>query len=241
MLAAGLWAFLASSTLFVGAWAAYRFHPSDRVVGLVMGFGSGALISAVSFELVEDALDDGGTTLLTAGLVAGALVYFVADLLVDRAGGADRKRTSARSTGSGKAIAIGAALDGIPESIILGVSLVGGGQVSLAFFAAVIISNLPEGVASAASFIRAGEPSRTILRAFTLIAVASGVAAALGYALFDTFPPSGIATVKAFAAGALLTMVMDSMAPEAFRDAGPVSGLAAVAGFELAFLLSTLP
>ena len=112
MLAAALWAFLASSTLLVGAWAAYRFHMSDRTVGLVMGFGAGALISAVSFELVEHALDEGGTTLLTAGLVAGALVYFVADLLVDRAGGADRKRTRADDAGSGKAIAIGAALDG---------------------------------------------------------------------------------------------------------------------------------
>jgi ZIP family zinc transporter len=238
VLLAAFWGFLASSTLIVGAWSAYRFEISDRVLGLVMGFGAGALISAVSFELVEDALEDGGTTLLTLGLVVGALVYFVADLMVDRAGGGERKRLVSDRVGSGKAIAVGAALDGIPESIILGVSLIGGGTVSLSFLAAVVISNLPEGVASAASFSRAGRPPKEILGVFLLIALACGAAAAIGFAVFDSFDPGALATVRAFAAGALLTMTMDSMAPEAFRDAGPLSGLMAVAGFELAFLLS---
>ena len=238
MLLAAFWGFLASSTLIVGAWVAYRFDVSDRTLGLVMGFGAGALISAVSFELVEEALEDGGTVLLTIGLAAGSLVYFVADLLVDRAGGAERKRLVSDQAGSGKAIAVGAALDGIPESVILGVSLIGGGTVSLSFLAAVVISNVPEGVASAASFARAGRPPRVIVRVFLLIALACGAAAAIGYAAFDSLAPEALAVVRSFAAGALLTMTMDSMAPEAFRDAGPLSGLMAVAGFELAFLLS---
>jgi ZIP family zinc transporter len=237
VLVAALWGFLASSMLVVGAAIAYRFSISDRVVGLVMGFGTGALISAVSFELVEDALEDGGTVLLTAGLVAGGLAYFVADLYVDRAGGADRKTRKAAEPGSGAAIAVGAALDGLPESLILGVSLLSG-SISVSFLAAVVISNLPEGVASAASFARAGRPRRGVLRIFLLISLGAGFAAAFGYAAFDALTPEALSVVSSFAAGALLTMTLDSLAPEAFREAGPLSGLVAVAGFELAFLLS---
>jgi zinc transporter, ZIP family len=235
VLQAGLIGFAAAGTLVVGAVIGSFAHLSDRTVGLVMGFGAGALISAVSFELVEEAIATGGTAVLTAGLAAGALVYFVATRLLDRA---TRSRGQGASESSGLAITVGAAIDGIPESLILGTSLIGGASVPLAFFAAVAISNLPEGISAGADLSEAGEARARIVVRFLAIATASGLAAALGFALFDSLQPEALAFVQAFAAGGLLTMVMDTMAPEAFREAGPLSGLIAVAGFELAFLLS---
>ena len=236
MLQAGLIGFAAAATLVVGAVIGSSVRLSERAVGLVMGFGAGALISAVSFELVVDAIDRGGTVVLTVGLGAGALVYFVATRILDRT-----TRSSGQTAGeaSGLAITVGAAIDGIPESLILGTSLIGGASVPLAFFAAVAISNLPEGISAGADLTAAGEPRARVVRRFLAIAVASGLAAALGFVLFDALRPEALAFVQAFAAGGLLTMVMDTMAPEAFADAGPLSGLIAVAGFELAFLLSS--
>lgn len=238
MLRAAVFGFIASASLILGAWLGGVLRPSRHVVGLVMGFGAGALISAVSFELVAEAIDTGGAVSLTLGLAGGALTFFVIDLLIDRAGGKGRKRHAGDDEGSGLAIVAGAALDGIPESVILGVSLIGGASIPLAFFAAVLVSNLPEGIGAASSLARAGVRSRRVLLGFLAISVASAVAAAIGYVVFDTLQPSALAVVQAFAAGALLTMVMDTMAPEAFGDVGMWSGLAAVAGFELAFLLS---
>jgi ZIP family zinc transporter len=232
VLRAGLIGFLASSSLVLGAWIGSVRDLSKRTVGLVMGFGAGALISAVSFELVAEAIERSGTLVLTAGLAAGALTYFLSTRALARA-------TRGRAAeASGLAITVGAALDGVPESVILGTSLIGGGSVSLAFFGAVLVSNLPEGVAAASDLKRAGDPTRAILARFLWIAAASGLAAALGFLVFDNFDPAALALVQAFAAGGLLTMVMDTMAPEAFEDAGQFSGLIAVAGFELAFLLS---
>jgi ZIP family zinc transporter len=159
----------------------------------------------------------------------------VAARILDRT---TRSRGQTAGEASGLAITVGAAIDGIPESLILGTSLIGGASVPLAFFAAVAISNLPEGISAGADLTAAGEPRARIVRRFLAIAVASGLAATLGFVLFDALQPEALAFVQAFAAGGLLTMVMDTMAPEAFADAGPLSGLIAVAGFELAFLLS---
>jgi ZIP family zinc transporter len=236
VLGAGLLGFVAASSLVVGAALGSVQHLAKRTVGLVMGFGAGALISAVSFELVEEAIALGGTLALTAGLALGALVYFFAARSLERM--AKTRGEVGDEETSGLEITVGAGLDGIPESVILGTSLVGGGSVPLAFFAAVLVSNLPEGIAAGSDLSAGGEPRRRIVLRFLWIALASGVAAALGYALFDGLDPRALAVVQAFAAGGLLTMVMDRMAPEAFADAGLLSGLIAVAGFELAFLLS---
>jgi zinc transporter, ZIP family len=237
MLHAGLIGFLAASSLVLGAWLGTVLHLHKRTLGLVMAFGAGALISAVSFELVEEAIARGGTNVLTAGLAGGALTYFFATRALARMSAA-RGHGGGGGEASGLAITVGAAIDGIPESVILGTSLIGGGSVSIAFLAAVLISNLPEGISAASDLKRAGDTQKAILLRFVWIALASGIAAALGYLLFDHFDPSALALVQAFAAGGLLTMVMDTMAPEAFDEAGLLSGLIAVAGFELAFLLS---
>jgi ZIP family zinc transporter len=239
VLEAAGWAALAASTLVIGAWLGTVQSPSARRAGLVMGFGAGALIASVAFELTEEAFAAAGAGPLVAGLGIGALTFFVGDRKVDRMGGSGRKSGSATWEGNANALLLGAALDGVPESLIIGLSLIGGGSVEVAFLVSVAVSNVPEGFASATQQHAAGISTWTILRRWLMIVALSAVCGAIGFALFDELDPRWVAFTQAFAAGALLTMVMDTMAPEAFRDAGPVTGLVAVAGFWLAFWLGT--
>jgi len=240
VLNAAAWAGLAACTLLVGAWFAITFRVSERAVGLVMGFGAGALISAGSFELTEEAFRRAGGGPLAIGLAAGALTYFAGDRAIERAGSRHGEAIEARGSIEGRALLLGATLDAVPESLIIGLSLIGGGSVELAFLVSVAVSNVPEGFASTASQHEAGVPTRTIMMRWLVVAAISAFCGALGFLLFDGLSPRAVAFTQAFGAGALLTMVMDTMAPEAFRDAGPTTGLVAVAGFAFAFWLGTL-
>ena len=231
MLNAAAWAGFAASFLILGAWLGTVLKVSERTIGLVMGFGAGALIASVSFELTEEAFNRGGGVPLAIGLALGALTFFVGDVLIDRIGGPDEDDTAL-------SLVLGAALDGVPESIIIGLSLVLGGAVEAAFLVSVAISNVPEGFASAAKQHAAGEQTRTILVRWVVIIAASALFGALGFTVGDDLQAGTVAFIQAFAAGALLTMVMDTMAPEAFREAGLLTGLMTVAGFAFAYFLS---
>ena len=146
---AALWSFLGAVSLLIGTELAFLLRPGQRTVGLVMAFGAGAMISAVSFELVEEALKAGAPVLATVGLATGAVTFYVGDVLIARGGGGSRKRsTGEQAGGSPLAIVLGAALDGVPESMIVGLSLVVGGGVSVSFVAATFLSNLPEAMAA---------------------------------------------------------------------------------------------
>ena len=244
MLEAAAWAGLAASTLILGAWFGASFDASAHRVGLVMGFGAGALIASVSFELTADAFERGGAVPLTLGLAIGALAFFVGNRYVDRLGGSGRKRirddpTTTADDAAPMAILLGAALDAVPESLIIGLTLIGGGSIEVAFLVSVAVSNLPEGYASAAGQRRQGMTARQIIPRWLVIVAVSAVCGALGFILFDDLGQDAVAFTKAFGAGALLVMVLDTMAPEAAREAGPVSGLVAVVGFAFAFLLGT--
>jgi ZIP family zinc transporter len=240
VLEAAGWAGLAASTLLLGVWLATAFRFTDRVVGLVMGFGAGALIAAVSFELTEEAFAKAGGGPVALGLAGGALTYFAGDRAIDRAGAAGRKTVGRSSAIEGRALLLGATLDAVPESLIIGLSLIGGGSIELAFLVSVAVSNVPEGFASAASQHAAGESTGRIVARWLVVVAISAVCGAIGFLLFDDLAPRAVAFTQAFGAGALLTMVMDTMAPEAYRDAGPATGLVAVAGFTFAFWLGTL-
>jgi ZIP family zinc transporter len=237
MLVAAGWAGAAASTLVVGALLGFTLKASPRVVGLVMGFGAGALISSVAFELTEEAFASAGTFTLAIGLAAGALTFFIGDAVIDRMGGANRKHAAGETGNEPLALMLGATLDAIPESLIIGLSLIGGASPPLAFFVSVAISNVPEGFASATGSRKAGERTLVVTRRWVAIVIVSALAGAIGYAIFDGPEDPLVPFVQAFGAGALLTMVMDTMAPEAYRDAGAVTGLVAVAGFAFAFLL----
>jgi ZIP family zinc transporter len=241
MLGSFAWGFVAASTLIVGGAFALRYRVGERALGLVMAFGSGVLISAVAFELVEEAFNKGGGKGAVAlGLCGGSLTFFAGDLVIDRMGGADRKHSGGRQAeGSALAIVLGIVLDGIPESIVLGLTVVGGG-VSAAFLFAVALSNVPEAIAATSGLAQAGWGNRRIIGLWTLIAVVSGLAALLGFAVFDSASQGTIAFVLSFAGGAILTMLADTMMPEAFEHGGKLVGVATTLGFGLAFAVSAL-
>ena len=240
VLKAAGWAALAASTLVLGAWLGCVVKASIRQVGLVMAFGAGALISAISFELTEEAFNLAGGIPLAIGLALGALAFFLGDVAITRMGGGERKNARSEASATGSVLFLGAALDGVPESLTIGLSLIGGAAVSLAFLVSVAVSNLPEGFASAASEGRAGKPVGAILSRWFAVVALSAVCGAIGFLAFDELPKEAVALTQGFAGGALLTMVMDTMAPEAYRDAGLSTGLVAVAGFAFAFWLGTL-
>jgi ZIP family zinc transporter len=240
VLTAAWWAAIAASTLVVGALLGSFLHASPRAVGLVMGFGAGALIASVSFELTEEAYAAAGGRPVAAGLALGAVTFFVGDLVIARLGGR-RRRTGEPTHDDDAALALllGAALDGIPESLIIGLSLIGGATVELAFLVSVAVSNVPESFASASSRRAAGIPVWKIVSQWLIIVAVSAAFGAIGFAAFDELGPWAVAFTQSFGAGALLTMVMDTMAPEAARTAGPLTGLVAVAGFAFAFYVGT--
>ncbi len=157
MLEAGLWGLFASSSLTLGSLLTFWLKPSRRLIGLIMAFGAGTLISAIAYDLVEDAATSGRALALTVGLALGAITFFSGDSWIDRSGGAHRKRSGGeQAQGNSFGLFIGTLLDGIPESFILGASLVTGGGVSVAFLVAVFISNIPEAMGATTGLSRAG-------------------------------------------------------------------------------------
>jgi ZIP family zinc transporter len=235
MLEAALWGMVAGAALLIGAVVGLRFRPRQWVIALVMSFGVGALISAVAYELTAEAYTRGGADAVLVGLTLGAGLFFAGDLAIDRRGGQHRKRSGGQQSDVGAAILLGAVLDGIPESIVIGISLLEGGAVGLAFVIAVFVSNLPEGLSGATGMRRAGHTPRAILTLWAVVCLASAVAAGLGYAVAGDLPDNVVGIVQAFAAGGILTMLADTMMPEAFDEAGhrPWVGLVTVLGFGL--------
>ncbi|MXG91006.1 ZIP family zinc transporter [Nocardioides flavescens] len=243
-LQAGLWGLVAGGALVVGAAVAWFARVPRVVVAAVMAFGSGVLISALAFELVDEAERSGGLAATVAGLVAGAVVYVAANVALSRRGAARRKASGEEQSseqeqsGSGAAIAIGALLDGVPESVVLGLSLLGGGGVGVPVLAAIAISNLPEGLSSSAGMKANGRSARYVFGVWTAIALASGLAGALGVLALDGASDATVSVITAVAAGAILTMVADTMIPEAFARTQLWTGLITTAGFIAAFALS---
>ncbi|MBY8872002.1 ZIP family zinc transporter [Micromonospora sp. PLK6-60] len=243
-LQAGGWGLLAGSALLVGAAAGWFARVPRRLIASIMAFGAGVLLSAVSFELIDEAHELGGLLPTAVGAAVGALAYTGANVLLARRGARHRKRSGdeqpseQEQPGSGSAIAVGALLDGVPESVVIGASLLTGGPVSLVTVVAVFLSNVPEGLSSAAGMRQAGRSGRYVFLLWLSIALVSGVAALAGYALLGGAPPEVLASITALAAGAILAMITDTMVPEAFEDAHLLVGLITVAGFLTAFALS---
>ncbi|AUI59305.1 ZIP family metal transporter [Amycolatopsis sp. BJA-103] len=246
LLAAGGWGLLAGSALLLGAMVGFLVRIPGKAVASVMAFGSGVLISAVSFELIAEAHEKGGFLPTALGALGGSLIYTLANIALARRGARHRKRSGDQQTsekdqaGSGTAIALGALLDGVPESMVIGTSLLGGGSVSVVTVAAVFISNVPEGLSSAAGMKRAGRSPRYVFTLWSGIAVISGVAALLGYGVLGGASGTVLAVITALAGGAILAMIADTMIPEAFDDAHLWTGLITVAGFLTAFGLSRI-
>lgn len=240
MLEAAFWGFAAASTLILGAALAIARPWSRRAIGLVTAFGVGALVSAVTLDLTTEAFELAGQVPVALGLAIGAAVFTAGSWALHRGGKArHRKRSGGQQAGAGALdIVLGTVLDGVPESLVIGIALLEGGAVGVSFLAAVAISNLPEALSATSGLLKSGWTRGAILRLWLAVAAISALAAALGFVGLESAPAELTATIQAFAAGAILAMLVDTMAPEAYEEAGPAVGMATVFGYATAALLT---
>ena len=235
------WGALAASSLVIGSLVALWFRIPLRVIGLIMGFGAGVLISAVAFDLIEEAAEKStGHGWVAGGLFAGCLVFFGGDRLIDRLGGGGRKDAEGQEGGSSLSIVLGTVLDGIPESMVIGLTIFEGGAVGAAYLAAVFLSNLPESISSTSGLLTSGWTKSRVLWMWIGIALVSGLASLAGYGLFQDSSPGVVAFVLAFAGGAIITMLAETMMPEAFEHGGKFVGVMTTLGFATAFTIHLL-
>jgi ZIP family zinc transporter len=235
------WGALAASSLMLGALLAFTRSWPGRQIGLVLAFGAGALISAVSFELAGEGLRVGSLGATAVGLGTGALTYFSLDGLIASRFSSGRGRAG-RAAGSdpGTALALGAFLDGIPEQLVLGIGLAAGEGIGIGLLVAIFVSNLPEAIGSATEMRNSGTERDKILRLWGVVAVICTLASVAGYAIADAVSGELRAGIDGFAAGALLVMLIDSMIPDASRESGRVAGLVTTLGFAVATALSSV-
>jgi ZIP family zinc transporter len=235
------WGLLAGSSLVLGGAIGVRFGLSRRALGLVMAFGAGVLISAVAYELVLEAGDAAlGTGAVGAGFVAGALVFFGGDALIDARTGPGRKSAKVQTEGgSPLSLTLGIVLDGVPESFVIGLSLVEGGAVSAAVIVAVFLSNLPEALAATTGLQARGWAPGRIMALWAGIMGLVGLSSLVGFVLLDGASDGAVAFVLAFAGGAILTMLADTMMPEAYEHGGKLVGLLTALGFAVAFFITS--
>ena len=221
----GLGAIAQSSLLLAGLLVFWVTVPR-RVVGVMAGFGAGALLAAVSFDLIAETegLDEWE---LVMWMLVGVAVFLVGDRIVER-------RFGSEGTGGAMGIVVGSVVDGVPESIIFGIQLATGLPVSASFLAAVLISNVPQALAPSADLAAAGWGARRLGRLWLLVVLACGVAAALGYAGADASGDITGTRMAALAAGGLLAMMTNSLMPFAYERGGELAGVGTVVGFCLA-------
>lgn len=249
-LQAGLWGLLSGSALLLGALAGWFAPLSRRTIAAIMGFGAGVLISALSFDLMDEAWQrtrDAGSGFwpVAGGFLGGAALFTACNYALGLWGARHRKRSTIAhrqqdGTNNGGALALGALLDGIPESLVIGISLLEGGKVGIVAVVAIFLSNLPEGLSSAAGMKAEGRRPAFVFLLWTGVTLIAGLSAWLGYVAFDGVDPALVAAVQAVAAGAILAMIIDTMVPEAFEGTQDFAGLIAVSGFLTAFALSKL-
>jgi zinc transporter, ZIP family len=235
------WGGLGASALLVGAVVAFLADVPKRIQGLILAFGAGTLFGAVAYELFEEAVDLSVSGIDVAiGFGLGATVFYLGSVGIDRlspeqAAGIVSKRDPRTS---GLALVLGAVLDGIPESVVLGLSLLSGQGVGIAVLAAVFISNIPEGLSASEDLAAAGLQRTRIIGVWALVVVVSALAAAFGFGVLGKMGPHVVVLLDSFAAGAILAMLAESMIPEAYEQGGRAVGLATTFGFAIAAALS---
>lgn len=253
-----LWGFLASSALLIGALIGTYLTPPRRLIAGVIAFGSGILVSTLTFDLMEEAFEAGNTGYVVSGFLAGAVIYVGINALLDRLAARSPKRegrdvrdvvpgaqnkpeTPGEKAASSTALLVGALLDGIPENAALGISLHAEGRgLGLVLLAAIFLANIPESVSSATAMRQEGRSAAYILRLWGGAAAVCTAATVAGYGLLVNLSPDWTSALLALAAGGILAMLANTMMPEAFREGGPLVALATAVGFISALLLSRL-
>jgi ZIP family zinc transporter len=242
VLTAALYGLAASSALVIGAAIGTLYSPHTRLTGVLLAFASGALISALAFELFEEAFELGGAVRSGLGLLAGAAVFVATDSALDHyvAGhpGPEEREVVAKGarTGVGWALLAAVTLDGVPENLALGVSLVDGASVSL--LVAIFASNLPEALVGAVAMRDEDRSPRTVMGTWLACAALLALAVVLGNGLAGGLGDSVLAVALGFAGGAVLASLADTLMPEAFEHGRPLNAFATAGGFFLSFVLA---
>ena len=233
MLNAFLLGLFATSSLILGGIIAIRFNMSNRFIGIIMGFGAGTLISAISYELIFEAVKLGkGTDFPALGFFAGAAIFYFSDKLIGNYGTNNRLKVGAvKNSNLIIPMVLAIILDGIPESIIIGLGLFENQSGSLAMFVAVFISNLPEAIAGSSGMKEGNWSNRKIILLWIFISVLCAFATVAGFSLFNETSDKWLSFIQAFAGGAILMMLANSMIPEAYKHGGKLAGVFTVLGF----------
>ncbi|MEN8700187.1 ZIP family metal transporter [Bacillus infantis] len=233
-----MWGGISGSAVLLGAMASMLLQIPQKVIGLIMAFGTGVLIGAASYELIGNAVNEGGILATSIGFLSGALLFTILDSIVSRRGADKRKRSSHMAARSGgMAIFIGTVIDAIPESIMIGASLIEGQSVSFLLVVSIFISNIPEGLSSTAGMKKSGYSyAKIFLLWFTVLAI-SAIASLSGYSLLAGAPAEVMAGIASFAGGGIISMIASTMMPEAYEDSGPVTGLVASLGLLVSIIL----
>lgn len=238
---AAFWGGVAGSSLIIGALLAIFIKISARISGFVMAFGTGVLIGAASFELLSESVREGGITVAAIGFLAGATIFTISEFIIAKKGGKERKTSSENPEGhSGLAIFIGTLIDAIPESVIIGVSLLEGPNVSWLMVAAIFLSNLPEGMSSTLGLQKDGYSRGKIMILWAAVLVLSSASAFAGYFFLEGASEAITAGIGAFAAGGIIAMVSATMMPEAFEEGGPAVGFISALGVLCSLILTHL-
>ncbi|MGH9027850.1 MAG: ZIP family metal transporter [Acidimicrobiia bacterium] len=241
MLEALGWGALAAASLLIGALVGLARRWPDRALGLVLAFGAGALISAISFDLALEGLRIGSARAVALGLAGGALTFFALDAVVMKRFGRSLKHRDPSQVGNaGPSLALGALLDGIPEQFVLGTGLAASGGVRIGLLVAIFVSNLPEAIASATEMHEQGFDRGRITRLWVVLTIVCTLSTVVGFAVADAGRGELTAAADGFAAGTLLVMLIDAMVPEAIRKAGRIAGLMTTLGFAVAAGLATV-
>jgi len=227
-----LFAVISSGALVAGAFVGMRWMPPVHVLAALLAFACGALTAAMAFELFQESFDKGGHLVSGAGLGAGAAVYVIVDVLLAR-------RERGASNAVGLTLLFGVVLDGVPENLALGTTLAAGGG-SVALLAAVFASNFPEALVGARSMCDNGRSVRFALVTWCSAAVVLGVAIIAGSLLLRGLDDRPLSAILAFAGGAVLAALANTLFPKAYKDGGPWVALATVAGFMVAFTLGSI-
>jgi ZIP family zinc transporter len=240
MFEAFFWGAVGASALLVGALVAYVTTPSPKIIAIIMALGAGLLIGSISFELIDEAIKSSSVAKVGLFTLIGAATFTLGDRLLDRKGGGDRKDSQgAQASGSALAIVFGSVLDGIPESFVLGLTVLQGG-VSVALLVGVVLSNVPEGLSSSSGLRISGWSRGRVVKMWILVVAVSAVSAALGYALLNPAHGHTGAFAQGFAAGALLAMITDTMLPESYDVEKVSTGSLVAIGFAISLMLSAV-
>ena len=232
--------FLSVLPLIVGAVLGYKFQIKGKIIGGIASFGAGAMIAALAFGLMEESFRLGGLDNSIIGFVVGGLLFVLGDLAIIRIGGRGHKKYYDVESSTGWGIVLGAALDGIPESIALGLGLLLNQNLGLLVLAGIFLSNLPEAISSAYDLKSAKKSFREVMFTWIIVALVSMIFVILGYTIFASFSPDTIATFESLAAGAILAMLASTMMPEAYKESGTSVSILTVLGFMVIFILSKL-